>query len=295
MISDGRNYCSQCAEPVPSVGMVDAVKLFFSNYANFSGRARRSEYWMFYLFNLLLCFLLSVLMYLSLEMAAIVSIILGIWCLAIMIPSLALGVRRLHDIGNSGWCILCSLIPAVGSILILVWMCTDSKEDNQWGPNPKYRAISRSVPRPQPSPAHAPSPAPLPAPSIPDKIMETVQPTAAHRLPPPSATPASGFSATLLLCTGPMAGKQIICRTGDRVVLGRSNSANQVLIGYDKVSGTHCRIEGGSSSIKVTDLGSTNGTKVNGQKLSPNVPVTVPHGGIIFLADNNCAFQVRYN
>ena len=145
---------------------------------------------------------------------------------------------------------------------------------------------------PQPQPVPKPQPA-----SVPDDIPMTALPSA-QRNPsaPPAAPQPSGFSATLLLCTGPMAGMQIVCRPGDRVVLGRSKSgASHVLTGYDKVSGTHCRIEARGNSVTVTDLGSTNGTKVGSQKLTPNVPVNVPHGGILFLADNNCAFQVKYN
>ena len=57
--------------------------------------------------------------------------------LALFLPSLAVGVRRLHDIDKSGWWILIGIIPIVGWILIIVWFCTDSKADNKYGPNPK--------------------------------------------------------------------------------------------------------------------------------------------------------------
>lgn len=114
-------------ETKPSVNIVDATKLFFTRYADFNGRSRRSEYW-----------------WASLAIAiigAVVGAILGdlsfIWSLAILIPSLAIAVRRLHDIGKSGWWYLICLIPLVGSILLIIWFCTDSTEDNQWGPNPK--------------------------------------------------------------------------------------------------------------------------------------------------------------
>lgn len=303
VIPDGSNYCSQCAEPVPSVTMGEAFKLYFSNYSNFSGRARRSEYWKALigvglvtgLITGLSTGLLATGSEAGVTIAGILSIVSMVWALAIFLPSLAIVVRRLHDTGHSGWCYFCGMIPLVGGILLFVWMCSDSTEDNQWGPNPKFRAVRRATPRPQPAPAPAPA---FPA-SEPDDIPATALPSP-NRMPtaanPAMPNPAAGFSATLLLCTGPMAGMQITCNPGQRVVLGRSRSgASHVLTGYDKVSGTHCRVEAKGNTVTVTDLGSTNGTKVGSQKLTPNVPVNVPHGGIIFLADNNCAFQVKYN
>ena len=61
----------------------------------------------------------------------------GIYLLAVLIPSLAVEVRRLHDIGKSGWWLLLGLIPLIGPIVLIVWFATDSKGDNQYGPNPK--------------------------------------------------------------------------------------------------------------------------------------------------------------
>ena len=61
-----------------------------------------------------------------------------LWSLAVFIPSLAVSVRRLHDIGRSGWWLLLSLIPLVGAIILIIWYCTDSQPGaNQYGPNPK--------------------------------------------------------------------------------------------------------------------------------------------------------------
>lgn len=306
VIADGMNYCHDCAEFVPSVTMGEAFKLFFRNYSNFNGRARRSEYWKGVIAVGLVTGLISGLSTgllatgseAGMAIAGILSILSLIWAFAILLPTLSIVVRRLHDTGHSGWCYFCGLIPLVGGILMFVWMCTDSTEDNQWGSNPKYRPIRRATPKPAPTPAPAPKPIPAPQPAnVPDDIPMTALPSA-QRMPgnPPAPPKPAGFSATLLLCTGPMAGMQIACRPGDRVVLGRSKSgASHVLTGYDKVSGTHCRIEAKGNCVTVTDLGSTNGTKVGSQKLTPNVPVNVPHGGIIFLADQNCAFQVKYN
>ena len=110
------------------------------HYADFNGRARRSEYWYFVLFN----FIVSILIGLSLGViAGLLNVpalvyLAYLWSLAVFIPSLAVSVRRLHDIGRSGWWLLLSLIPLVGAIILILWHCTDSQPGaNQYGPNPK--------------------------------------------------------------------------------------------------------------------------------------------------------------
>lgn len=111
-----------------NIGFLDAVKLFFKNYTNFRTRSRRSEYWWVWLF----CTAVSALL------GALLPEIASLWTLAVLIPNLALAVRRLHDIGKSGWWYLLLLVPLVGAIIILIWFCKDSApEANQWGPNPK--------------------------------------------------------------------------------------------------------------------------------------------------------------
>ena len=109
------------------VSFIDAIKLAFTHYADFKGRSRRSEYWWFALFNMIVGFILG----------AVLSDFSWIWELAVLVPSLALCVRRLHDVGKSGWYYLWMLLPLVGWIMVLVQFCKDSTEDNQWGPNPK--------------------------------------------------------------------------------------------------------------------------------------------------------------
>jgi uncharacterized membrane protein YhaH (DUF805 family) len=115
---------------IPSVSFVDAVKSYFAHYADFKGRSRRSEYWWAYLFTLLV----------SGVIAAIIPALAGVWSLATLVPSIAVSVRRLHDIGKSGWWLLLALIPLVGGIILLVFCCMDSTADNQWGPNPKFNS-----------------------------------------------------------------------------------------------------------------------------------------------------------
>jgi len=105
------------------------------NYAEFSGRARRKEYWMFVLFNCIFALVLSLIGLLTFGMLYILSILYGV---AVFVPALAVAVRRLHDIGKSGWYYLIILIPVAGPIWFLVLMCTDSQPgDNKYGPNPK--------------------------------------------------------------------------------------------------------------------------------------------------------------
>ncbi|MBT3482597.1 MAG: DUF805 domain-containing protein [Opitutales bacterium] len=103
-------------------------------YATFSGRASRSEYWMFVLFNLIFAIVAIVLD----RVAGTDGIIYSVYVLGILLPSMGVAIRRLHDTNRSGWRILMSLIPLIGGILLIVWVCQDSDAgDNQYGANPK--------------------------------------------------------------------------------------------------------------------------------------------------------------
>ncbi|MEH6537641.1 MAG: DUF805 domain-containing protein [Psychroserpens sp.] len=110
------------------------------NYANFSGRARRKEYWMFVLVQLVILGL--VLSYASLVDdvfgSPVVGSILGIYCLGTLIPWLALNVRRLHDTGKSGGYIFINMIPLIGRIWYIILVATEGEYgQNQYGPDPK--------------------------------------------------------------------------------------------------------------------------------------------------------------
>lgn len=105
-------------------------------YAVFSGRARRKEYWMYALFVGIIYIVLAVIAGASKSTAGIA--LLGVFYLAILLPSLAVGVRRLHDTGRSGWWLLFGLVPLAGPITMLVFACLDSQPGpNKYGPNPK--------------------------------------------------------------------------------------------------------------------------------------------------------------
>lgn len=106
----------------------------WTNYVNFKDRARRRDFWMAFLVNFIVVFILGILV----NIASFFGIISGIYSLAILIPMLGLWVRRLHDTGKSGWFLLLGLIPAIGAIVLLVFACMDSQPGaNQYGPNPK--------------------------------------------------------------------------------------------------------------------------------------------------------------
>ena len=110
-------------------------------YAVFSGRARRKEYWMFVLFNMIfgiVAFGLDYMLGTAMGGEGTPGIFTILYYLAIFIPSLAVMVRRLHDIGKSGWWFFITLVPLVGSIWYFILLVTDSAPgENEFGPNPK--------------------------------------------------------------------------------------------------------------------------------------------------------------
>ena len=110
------------------------------NYTNFSGRARRKEYWMFTLFNVI--FAVAAMLVDNLLGLAFEGIgygpVYGLYVLATIVPGIAVGVRRLHDLDKSGWMMLIGLIPLIGAIWLLVQFVKEGTPgDNQYGPNPK--------------------------------------------------------------------------------------------------------------------------------------------------------------
>ena len=109
------------------------------NYVGFSGRAHRTEFWMFVLINLLIMIGLCVVDSVTgtFNAATGYGLTSGLYSLAVLLPSLAVSIRRLHDTGRSGWWLLIILIPLLGAIAMLVFYCLDSDADNQFGPNPK--------------------------------------------------------------------------------------------------------------------------------------------------------------
>lgn len=120
-------------------------KVVFENYANFKGRARRSEYWYFALANGLISILLIVLGAIiggvfgdALTGGIIGYVLFALYAFATLLPGLGVVVRRLHDVGKSGWFYFIALIPFVGGIWLLVLFCTEGDQGpNQYGSDPK--------------------------------------------------------------------------------------------------------------------------------------------------------------
>jgi uncharacterized membrane protein YhaH (DUF805 family) len=111
-------------------------------YATFSGRSRRKEYWFFALFNIIISIVLTIVdtLFGTMSVETGLGLLSGIYSLAVLIPSVAVSIRRLHDIGRSGWWLLIAFIPLLGVLVLLVFMLQDSKEENEYGVSPKLAA-----------------------------------------------------------------------------------------------------------------------------------------------------------
>src|SRR5271170_3738760 len=106
------------------MSFTESIQSCFRNYANFDGRASRSEYWYFHLFA-----------FLATMTAILTSFFIFVFLLGLLLPSLTVNVRRLHDIDKSGWFIFIPCIPLIGPIILLVWHCErGTYGDNRFGP-----------------------------------------------------------------------------------------------------------------------------------------------------------------
>ncbi|WP_239007174.1 DUF805 domain-containing protein [Burkholderia diffusa] len=122
------------------MNFTDAVRSAFNQYAKFEGRARRAEYWYFALLTSVVSIICQVITMAGRDASALsllLMIVAAVVSLALVLPSLAVTVRRLHDTGRSGWFLLIALIPIVGGILLLVWMCSrGTNGPNRFGSDP---------------------------------------------------------------------------------------------------------------------------------------------------------------
>lgn len=150
----GGNNSNQ--QTVENFNLITAYISMFKKYFQFSGRSRRSEYWFSLLANGIVMTILYIIMGISMGpmissimmfgappaggmvFTTIMGILISLYSLAVLIPGIAMCIRRLHDIGKSGWFYLFCLIPTVGAIILLVFYASDSQPgENQYGPNPK--------------------------------------------------------------------------------------------------------------------------------------------------------------
>ena len=216
------------------MSMMEAVSSVFRNFANFNGRARRSEYWFYYLFNFLLGFVLGLLSFFTLGAT---TILVFVYSLVVLIPGLAVTCRRLHDIGRSGAYQLFYLIPVVGWVFMLIWTIQDSTPGpNMYGPDPK--AGYRMYAGPQTYRAPAQNGGRIPAQN-------------SNRVPALRAENGA-FSGKSFLVQG----KLTMGRAMENMVVFPSSDA--------KVSRMHCEFTSSGGRLYVRDLGSSNGTIVNG-------------------------------
>ena len=113
------------------MSFTDAIKSCFSQYAGFNGRARRSEYWFWYLFSAIVGSVVSIIAKNTSDLVSLVPLV-------ILVPTLAVEVRRLHDTGRSGLFVLLNFIPLIGQIILIIFCVQDSQPgENKYGPNPK--------------------------------------------------------------------------------------------------------------------------------------------------------------
>ena len=122
------------------MSFTDAIRDGFSKYVTFSGRSSRSAYWWWYLFGILVLVVSLAIDY-ALGAGGLLYVLVA---LAMLLPNLAVLVRRLHDAGHSGWWLLIALLPLIGAIVLLVFTVQDSEPPNQWGNGPDERAIGAS-------------------------------------------------------------------------------------------------------------------------------------------------------
>jgi uncharacterized membrane protein YhaH (DUF805 family) len=118
------------------MGFIESIQTVYSKYVSFSGRASRSEYWWFQLFYFIVVIGISFASYAASADGG-TSFVLLIWEIGNILPLIAVQVRRLHDTDRSGWWCLLALIPLVGWIIVLVWVCTEGTGgDNRFGADP---------------------------------------------------------------------------------------------------------------------------------------------------------------
>ena len=295
------------------MGFLEAVKHVFSNYANFSGRARRSEYWYFALFNFLVTAVssgLSMVITIAglandgnapalVAFAAIVPLALSVYGLVTIIPSLAVCCRRLHDVDKPGSYMLFVLLPIVGGILLLVWCLQDSTPgDNRYGPYPKGKA-------PQYAPAYSPAqPAPVrqpiqsapvypvasPAPAYP-AADRTIQPSPMQTMPV-RQVPQQG-NCILQGVNGALRGQ--IFRVSGNVKIGRNADCGICFpADTDGVSRYHCELASSGGKLYIRDSGSRYGTFINNtnRRLAPGQVVALNAGDCILVGSSRQALRV---
>ena len=221
------------------------LKVVRDNYANFNGRATRQEYWMFNLFHIIFFVFL---MFIDPSLA-----LYYIYTLATFIPGFGVTVRRMHDIGKSGWWGLIIFIPIIGSIWFFILLCTDSqKGTNEYGESPKYGSSHHEVEK-----------------EIPD-IQEQNEPAKTVVEEAPVRSARDPMPISLNVENGPRQGSFYAVSKHSRI--GRAPD-NDIVLNANTVSSYHAEIFVKDGQFHIKDMESTNGTKVNGERVSES-PLT---------------------
>ncbi len=237
------------------MNFMEAVEHVFCNYAKFEGRARRSEFWYFQLFQYTVFFVLGIF-----SVTGILAVLIPVYMLASFIPNLAVSWRRLHDVGRSGLWYFIFCVPVVGIILMIIWMSQDSQPgNNQYGPNPK---------------------------GIGNKRAYGGYPEGA------GAIPGQGHLAVQCIA-GSLQGQTYPIR-GNEIVFGRESiCAVRMPEGTPGISRRHACIRYQQGMPMLIDLGSSYGTYLaDGKQLPPNYPEPVAAGIRFYLGNRGNMFQV---
>lgn len=232
----------------------EAIEHVLSNYAVFSGRARRSEFWYFQLFYYLVLLGLSLL-----SLTGVLAFLLALFWLGMLIPNAAVHWRRLHDVGRTGAWYFIGFVPLVGAILLVIWLAADGQPGaNQYGPDPKGQSAAAAAGRPRPVQA---------------------------------AGPAQG-SLGVQCIAGPLQGQTY--RVGRQTLFGRrADCLVRLPDGTPGVSSCHCSLEWRQGVPVLIDLGSRYGTFLaDGRQLPPNYPEPVAAGTRFYLGNTGNLFQI---
>lgn len=276
--------------------MIEAYQRCIKQYAVFSGRARRREYWLFCLCNMLVSLLLSVLARafsaasLPRGLIMAVSVISLVYSLFILLPGIAVAVRRLHDAGHSGAYYFMVLIPIAGPIILLIALCKDSiPGENAYGPNPKesinQNSDAVSLLRDEPQ-----NELPEESSTVPFDQEAYVPTNKVVRTPTPAAANSRPVRATCM--TGTCKGQSAV---GEAIYIGRDPSLCQlVLPNVPGVSKVHCMLHSNGTNIEVRDLNSSYGTFLaNGTRLESDKSIFLQGSSTIYLGSANVAVAVE--
>lgn len=225
-------------------------KVVGSNYANFSGRATRKEYWMFSLFDI------AIMIFLYLIDTS--SVIYSIYILATIIPRYAVLVRRLHDINKSGWMILIGIIPLIGWIIIIIFTCLESyPEKNEYGENfesVKNQELIKNI-------AHL-----IKEDEIQDEKISNPKVPKIKTIPKTFDNELESINLTI--SSGKRSGSFYTVHSHTRI--GRAPD-NDIVFTENTVSSYHAEIKIKDNMFVIIDLNSTNGTKVDGNKIKEEI------------------------